>query len=130
MSQKKRPDCSVLERLYVKDRVPRDEIARLFNVNPGTIAAWCSFYGLKIRQLAIPQNIAKLYLEDKLSKREIARIYSVSRSTVTHWLKLSHIPLRIPHSPVIPRDTLEELFLECKLSESMGLILSLSGAKS
>jgi len=111
---------SVLQKLYVKERKPLNELEEIFSCSITTILERCKEYGIPFRKPRVEgitkALLQKLYVKEGKTVREIAKILGCSREAVREKCKKFGIPLRNPGSEKreIDEATLRRLYTKEK----------------
>lgn len=121
---------SLLEKLYLKQKLSAGEIAKKFSCHPTTIYDKMQRYKIKVRLLSEAQrkfviskeDLRNLYEKNQLSTGQIGKLYNYSHATVLNRMKeykikrRSQLGLRKPLK--ISKSLLKNLYIQQKLSES------------
>lgn len=104
-----------LTRLYTKNKLDRDEIAKIYGCKIITVTKQLRKYGIKIRcSKGVKVKISKkelecLYKKKKLTTYQIAEIYNCCQATIWKKLRQFNIKARKPYSLFARLPTKKEL---------------------
>jgi len=113
---------SVLQKLYVKEGKPSNELEEILSCSYKTILERCKEHGIPFRKPRVKgitkALLQKLYVKEGKTIREIASILNCSREAVRERCKKFGIPLRNPGTEIseIDEATIRRLYVKEKKS--------------
>lgn len=101
----RKPTHKELAKLYLGQRIPMHEIAKMYGVTMASIRNWCDDYGIKRRsnsESQLPNNFKKptkkqlerMYVKEQLSLKEIGNKFGVSEVPIRKIARGYGIPIR------------------------------------
>lgn len=118
----------LLKKLYIENKLSASKIGILFEVNRKTIENLLKKFKIKTRR-SIQKRVVDQKERNFLLKKVKPKIRRIVNEIYNNFKKRKSLGLGIS-SEEIPKEVLEHLYLECKLSSrEIGLLFDLSGAK-
>lgn len=117
-SQLKGLNKEVLKKLYITERKPTTQIAKMFSCSPGTIWNRCRQYGIKLRPSSVKKititksALQKVYVKERIPVKEVEKRFSCSHTTIFQRCMQYGIPFRNKKVEGISHEILQKLYVK------------------